>query len=370
MKNKKVFDVTQLDLPSFASSLGLAVAPRVRFLQKRLEAKAGKKSELADGSESEEEADVKIKDEPQSSDDEKGDTLQSSKSTFRKPTTFDFSVEGEEDDDMEDLFVGKKSIQFEDDPGDEALLPGNTRSSKSKPKSKAATAKKLLKKNIKVNKKVVFDEEGEAVADLRREKQSDLAKTYEDEDASGIDIEKAKAILKMEDSMDKKLHRERIKARHKEERRKAKLARKGITEGGENEEEEDEPQAVLAKDDEESDENSGPDLSWLPDPDRVYTSGQDLDLEDDEESDSGRVRRKRRADDDSDDEYAGQVVNTSDSDSDEELPPPQSLKPKPKRKKSSRANESNEEPEEDESFGNLNSNLMEELALKLLSQKK
>ncbi len=38
MKNKLVFDVTKLDTESFAASLGLAVAPRVRFIQKRLKA--------------------------------------------------------------------------------------------------------------------------------------------------------------------------------------------------------------------------------------------------------------------------------------------------------------------------------------------
>ena len=43
MKNKAIFDVTKLDMNSFAASLGLAVPPRVRFIQKHLKTKVGEK---------------------------------------------------------------------------------------------------------------------------------------------------------------------------------------------------------------------------------------------------------------------------------------------------------------------------------------
>lgn len=36
MKDKTVFDVTKLNSNAFAASLGLAIPPRVRFLQKHL----------------------------------------------------------------------------------------------------------------------------------------------------------------------------------------------------------------------------------------------------------------------------------------------------------------------------------------------
>jgi ATP-dependent RNA helicase DDX10/DBP4 len=39
LKNKSVFDVFKLDTTAFAASLGLAVPPRVRFLQKQLKLK-------------------------------------------------------------------------------------------------------------------------------------------------------------------------------------------------------------------------------------------------------------------------------------------------------------------------------------------
>ncbi|CAG7731113.1 unnamed protein product [Allacma fusca] len=369
MKDKSIFDVSRLDLPNFAGSLGLAVAPRVRFLQKRLDVKSGSKSKAID--DSEEDNNIKIKDEPQSSDEGEGEVTIDNKnaSAFAKPTTYDFSIAGEEEDDMDDLFVGKKPVNFEDELEDAILLQNNSRASKSKTKSKASTAKKLLKKNIKVNKKVVFDEEGEAVADLRREKQSELAKTYEEEDASGIDINRAKEILKMEDQIDKKLHRERIKARHQEERRKAKLIRKGIMEESEEQMDgkncENGEQAALEKGDDYSDEGSEPDLSWLPDPDSVYKPQEDIN--DRDESDSSVRWRKRRADESDEDEYVREVVNTSDSDSNDE---PDLLSPKPLKSKAKRKKTSHSSDEEDESFGNMNSSLMEELALKLLSQKK
>ena len=45
MKNKAIFDVTKLDMNSFAASLGLAVPPRVRFIQKHLKAKSEAKDD-------------------------------------------------------------------------------------------------------------------------------------------------------------------------------------------------------------------------------------------------------------------------------------------------------------------------------------
>jgi ATP-dependent RNA helicase DDX10/DBP4 len=48
LKNKAVFDVFKLDTALFASSLGLAIQPRVRFLEKQIKLKAKKITEGAD----------------------------------------------------------------------------------------------------------------------------------------------------------------------------------------------------------------------------------------------------------------------------------------------------------------------------------
>ncbi len=93
-----------------------------------------------------------------------------------------------------------------------------------------------------------------------------------DEDAvGGIDIEKAKRVLKEEDKYDKELFRRRmreLKLRKKAEKR----------EDSSDEEEEDE--------EEESDEgDEGPDLGWLPDPSKVY--GEKEGGQSDEEEERG-----------------------------------------------------------------------------------
>jgi ATP-dependent RNA helicase DDX10/DBP4 len=119
-----------------------------------------------------------------------------------------------------------------------------------------------------------------------------MAKVYENEDYSGINIEKAKEILKLEDVYDKQIFRARIRAKHREERIKARMARKGITkEDMETNEDEGkssfEPVAKLGESRDDSNDGGDssdyePDLSWLPDPDKIYrqeeeNSGDDTD---------------------------------------------------------------------------------------------
>lgn len=45
LKNKAVFDVFKLDTASFALSLGLAVQPRVRFIEKQIKLKESRNTE-------------------------------------------------------------------------------------------------------------------------------------------------------------------------------------------------------------------------------------------------------------------------------------------------------------------------------------
>ncbi len=121
----------------------------------------------------------------------------------------------------------------------------------SKVTTKASVAKKLMKKNILANQKVTFGDEGEVVEDTATQKKSQEGLEYEREEAgySGIDLAKAKAVLKAEDkAFDRKKERERIREMHKEKRRKEKEAknrrRKEQEEGGQDEEEESEEEVV------------------------------------------------------------------------------------------------------------------------------
>lgn len=91
--------------------------------------------------------------------------------------------------------------------------------------------KRLKKKNIKVNEKVIFDEEGNRIAEgINVQKSINttdiLAEEVENKKEkvgySGINIEEAKKLLQDEDKYDKQLYRERIKRMHRVELNQAK----------------------------------------------------------------------------------------------------------------------------------------------------
>merc|ERR1719430_2542774 len=131
----------------------------------------------------------------------------------------------------------------------------------------AQVAKKLLKKKIKANVKINFDEEGEAVDDSTKQKVSMAEKKYEEDVeerlGGGIDIKKAKEIMSEEDRFDKATERARIKEKHREEKRKKKEENRRLSKAARGEKDEE-------GDDDEEEEGSEPDLSWLPDPDLLY----------------------------------------------------------------------------------------------------
>lgn len=146
---------------------------------------------------------------------------------------------------------------------------------KAKPLTKAAVAKKILKKKIKVNTTVKFTEDGEAIDNEKKDVKSELAKQFVNEDVGGIDIEMAKEVLKEEDKFDKIRFREKVKAKHKEQKRKLKEKRK--------EEQQEQDDFGSAS------ESDGPDLSWLPDPDKVYSNKDDSEDEEKSEKDDDRI---------------------------------------------------------------------------------
>merc|ERR1719150_3418530 len=117
------------------------------------------------------------------------------------------------------------------------------------------------------------------VLNLRQVKRG---KKYEMEDeerfGGGIDLDRAKEILREEDKHDKVTERARIRAAHKEQKRKEKeAARRKKNDLEEEDEDED-------HDDGES-ETESVDLSWLPDPDKVYGKQDSSDKNENEDSD-------------------------------------------------------------------------------------
>ncbi|KAL0830257.1 hypothetical protein ABMA28_002463 [Loxostege sticticalis] len=298
MKNKEIFNVQLLDTDAYARSLGLIVPPRIRFMHKYQKNNVAIKQPENDESDK-----VVEKLKAKANDDEGSDQSASSdeseeeevipepkkKAERTKAEIPKFDFHNNDDSDEDDfLQVKKANIDIETEPVEEE--PSKTKK-KSKPLTKAAVAKKILKKKIKVNTTVKFTDDGEAIQDEKRDLKSELAKQLNDENIGGIDIEKAKELLQEEDKFDKIRFREKVKAKHKEEKRKLKNKKK---------------EEMGEKDDFGSQsESDGPDLSWLPDPDKVYGKKED-DNDDvsnsDGDKDSFRSNDEEDSQDESDDE--------------------------------------------------------------------
>ncbi|XP_023348850.1 probable ATP-dependent RNA helicase DDX10 [Eurytemora carolleeae] len=275
MKNKNIFNVHKLETEKFAESLGLAAPPRVRFLDKQKKIiEARKKKDVKEVAKDEEEDDESVE-------------MENIKNASEKiQLTADADSDAESD---EDIFTVKRTnVQIEDDVEEDAEVD---RFNKNRITSKVQMAKRMLKKNIIPNSKVLFDDEGDVKTDSAKMKVSEEGRLYEaetlDREGGGIDIERAKEVLKAEDKFDKQAERARHKEMRKEKKRKEKEARKRKREEEDEEEEG------------ESDSGESVDLSWLPDPDKIYgkEGGEESEKEEEEEEESeGETEVKEKAD--------------------------------------------------------------------------
>ncbi|XP_034093395.1 probable ATP-dependent RNA helicase DDX10 [Gymnodraco acuticeps] len=287
MKNKEVFDAFKLKLNDYAHSLGLAVAPRVRFLSK---AQAQKEEKEAKREEEEEECEEEV--ELKSFKAQlKGNNPEESQSSESEESGDDEEEGGREgDEDQKVLGLGADSDEDEDDLRDLDLLtvkrkdvfnltgdgegsdePDEDSNVKVETETKFKEAKKILKRNFQVNTKVTFSEEGQAVQTWPPVQRAVTADD-EDEGVSGINMEKARERLKREDQeFDKLEYRRKVKAKHTEKRLKAKAARKETSKHrNKSDDEEDEVIAYLAN---HSDDEFDP--SSLPDPDKVRSEEEE-----------------------------------------------------------------------------------------------
>ncbi|KAH8289495.1 hypothetical protein KR054_006105 [Drosophila jambulina] len=270
MRNKRLFNVFSLDLDAFAQSLGLAVTPRVPFLEKFLWRQKQQKEK------------------------EKGEVPAPVLPKISKQQSFGGASESEDDSDDEDFIkVKRKDHDVEGEPVDleldvagdqvepEELLVVPKRE---KLVTKASLAKKALKKNLQINSKLKFDDEGETLADDRSQMKALSARQRsgkdKDKDDGGIDLVLSKALLTEEDQYDKQRFRELVKKRHKLQRDK--LRKKLEQAKGSDEEEEEEQE----EEDEGSESDHSVDLSWLPDPEKVYKNKTSNEQEPDSDSES------------------------------------------------------------------------------------
>ncbi|CAF1003170.1 unnamed protein product [Adineta steineri] len=199
MGNRKVFDVQSIDTDAFATSLGLEIAPKVRFMKK------GQKQEQSNG-------------------DDNKSAIENDENIGNGDHKNINDDENDEDDDNDWFTVKKKSDTLE---GINVDLP--TPSQKEKKLTKAKLAKKLRKKNLLINKRIEYDDEGNPIIHSDDEDQS---ATY--------NIEEAKARLQQMDKTDKEAYRALVKQKHKDRRLKEKEARRAAREARRRQQEESE----------------------------------------------------------------------------------------------------------------------------------
>lgn len=286
MKNKRVFNVLSLDLDAYAQSLGLAVTPRVPFVEK-LKWRLKQQETAPTPTPESKTTNFAAGDEEQ--DDDEDD--------FIKIKRRDHDVEGGAVD-----LAALDAVKKEDDSESEEALVVPKRE---KLVTKAALAKKALKKNLQVNSKLKFDEDGETLDDERNQMRALAAKDkkkkeqLEKDDDGGINLMLSKALLNEEDQYDKQRFRELVKKRHKQQREKL---RKKVEQQQSEDEDAGEDEEQQAGD---SESEMSVDLSWLPDPDKVYgkkKANEDEDDDDDDDDDEVEERSKQQQEEESDDD--------------------------------------------------------------------
>jgi len=269
MKNKKIFNVESIDFDEYALSLGLMVTPRVRFLQRLKKRKEQQlKGNAAAGAGEEASSDSEVE----------TDKLKS----------IDLNALMAADDDSDEdaglMTLKRRDHDIEDGPSEEDSPPLEDLkvARKEKAVTKAAIAKKLIKKKIVPNKKIQFDDDGEQVINTAKQLQSEMAKEYQDADEGGIDIEKAKELMREEDIFDRQRFKELVKKKHRDKKKKLKAKKAKESEDEDDDEDVDEFG---------SDSGDEPDLSWLPDYDKINAAKNDDNDESEDDDDEDRVHK-------------------------------------------------------------------------------
>jgi len=238
LSNKKIFDVTKLPLDEYAQSLGLPNPPRIRFLKK-----AGKKIRKAS----------------ERYPDDSDDSSKEATGNKSRPDRIDLGITFEDEsvaakhDDL--LILKKRNIHLDDlglqPPEKEEIFDDKAKTKR--PKTRIALAKKQLNKGVKLNTKVVFNDEGEPLTTVGppldftgEHKVSNEAlepvplAEISKRPVGGISVEESRDLMQEADLVDRKVERERIRNKHKEQKLKIKKRlreEQSLPEGDEDEEE-------------------------------------------------------------------------------------------------------------------------------------
>ncbi|XP_065834592.1 probable ATP-dependent RNA helicase DDX10 isoform X2 [Oscarella lobularis] len=175
--NKDIFNIEKLPTDEFALSLGLSAAPKIRFKKE---------------------------------------------STRHDVCKFDFCGDDDDEEDDEDTELLKlKPVSateltetedfFDDDEPPRDNVRKKTKGSAIKAVTRVQAAKKLKRKRVQLNTKIVFDEEGQVLMEM---------KCGGEEDSGGIDVAEAESGLRKADRDDVDRERERVKAKHKAQKKR------------------------------------------------------------------------------------------------------------------------------------------------------
>ena len=190
--NKRVFDITQIPLEKFSLAMGLPIPPKVRYLNKVISGKHSISGEKSRESDSENSDNTSL-----STDTAPRDLL---KLKRKQSEVFD-------DDEETDLAVQPK---------------------RKKVTSKIASSKKLLKKNITLNSKLVFDDEGNVKEATRFGKKVDASELVGNNKVKsnilkqGLDLMEAKQSLEEQLEGDKEKEHARVTRKHRKVKQKLK----------------------------------------------------------------------------------------------------------------------------------------------------
>ena len=242
---------------------------------------------------------------------------------------------------MEKIYLYPKKVPTIPDIDIKSIEP----LTKGKIVTQAALAKKILRKNLSVNKKIVFDDKGEPVEEFPLEQKSEKVKLLDEKCKSGIDIAIAKEIMEDEDKIDKELQRKIIKEKHKakrlkereEKKKKAEEAkkrfaerkglskpdRKSLVNDDSQAESEEESEVESEEEDSDHDEKLSKYIDELPDPDEYYGNDEDDEDEDgiDQDGDTEDEESDQEEDESEDEKPRKRMRMDTDDESDDDMIP-------------------------------------------------
>uniref|UniRef100_A0A663EF19 ATP-dependent RNA helicase n=1 Tax=Aquila chrysaetos chrysaetos TaxID=223781 RepID=A0A663EF19_AQUCH len=286
MKNKEVFDVFRLPLAEYALSLGLAMAPRVRFLQKVRKQLCA--NEAADGTDH-----LKQTEQNKNTLSINEEGVEKCGTNFSGKASDNETKEKERRKETEECSASSEGAEESSESEDELKEASEEEEEKEVPvpgRVPNPDSMQFFEDDddddddtkdldlLTVKRRNVFGVEAKdnpAPVSLVQQwppvQKSRLMKADEEDDASGINLDKAKEILREEDKFDKEEYRKKVKEKHRvEEETVAFLANSG------------------------SEEEFDP--STLPDPDKYKDSDEEQDSESEDsyselEEKSGRKKR-------------------------------------------------------------------------------